>query len=84
MGMESLEESALRVYEAFYAGRKSVKVEVKKCPIRSTSNLGLEVVYTGEVRFLEQNPEKDSRWGRWPGKATRSYGSSRMAATWLK
>jgi len=54
--MENLEESALRVYDSFYAGKKSVEVEGKRYPIRTTSNLGLKVVYAGAVRFLEQNP----------------------------
>ena len=61
--MENLEGWALRVYDAAYAGKKSVEVEEKRYPVRNTSNLGLRVVYAGEFRFLEQNPEKDSRWG---------------------
>jgi len=62
--MENLEEVALRVYAAIFEGKKSVEVEDKRYPIRSTSNLGLRVVYSGKVRFLEQNPKKDSRWGQ--------------------
>lgn len=60
--MEELEKLALRVYRAMFEGRKSVEVDGDKYSVSRTSKTGLRVVYAGEVRFIEQNPEKASHW----------------------
>ncbi len=60
--MGNLEKLALRIYKAMFEGKKSVDVEGKEYLIHRTSKTGLRVVYAGEVRFIEQNPEKASQW----------------------
>ena len=59
-----LEEASKRVYEAIFDGRRFVEVEGRKYRVGRTSKLGLRVVSIEDYTFLEQNPEKNSTWGR--------------------
>ncbi len=60
----NLEETSKKVYEEVFKDRKTVEVDGRGYRIRKTSKLGLRVVELGSLTFLEQNPEKNSVWGR--------------------
>ena len=40
-----------------------MRIEEKEYPVDRTPRSGVRVVEMGKIVFLEQNPEKDSRWG---------------------
>ena len=61
--MDRIDEVALHVYHAMFGNQESVMIEGKRYPIRKTHRLGLRIVEAGQYVFLEQNPEKDSRFG---------------------
>ena len=58
MGMENLEKVALMVYAAIFEGKKSVEVEGKRYPVRSTSNLGLRVVHAVTSDFWSRTQRR--------------------------
>jgi hypothetical protein len=60
--MDDLGDIALKVYEVVFGGKISVQIKDEEYSIRRTRT-GLRFVEIGEHVFLEQNPEKDSRWG---------------------
>ncbi len=57
-----LREVSLEAYEAMFGGRDSVEVEGLSYLIERTPRAKLRRVRIGEHTFLEQNPEKSSRW----------------------
>jgi hypothetical protein len=61
--MADLKEIALLVYEAIFGDRRSVVIEGREYLVDRTLRSELRVVEIGKIAFLEQNPEKDSRWG---------------------
>ena len=62
--VKNLEESTKKIYEAVFQDKKTVEVDGKTYNIRRTSSLALRVVEVEAFTFLEQNPEKNSVWGK--------------------
>jgi hypothetical protein len=61
--VDSIDQVALHVYHAVFENQESVMIEGERYPVRKTPRLGLRIVEAGKYVFLEQNPEKDSRFG---------------------
>jgi hypothetical protein len=59
-----LREVSLEAYKAMFGGRDSVEVEGLKYLIERTPRTRLRLVRIGEHTFLEQNPDKSSRWAK--------------------
>lgn len=59
--MEDLEEKALKVYRALFNDQETVTIEGYY--FDRTPRLGLRLLRIEDLKFLEQNPEKDSEWG---------------------
>lgn len=59
---ESLKEKALKVYQAVFENKVSVEIEGEKYPVEKTSQAKLRSVTTDEYFYVEQNPEKSSKW----------------------
>ena len=57
-------EIALKVYDAVFGNRDQVEIRGDSFKVTKTSQLRLRVVKVGNYTFLEQNPEKDSVWGK--------------------
>ena len=61
--MDRIDDVALRVFHAVFENQESVIIEDKRYSVRKTPRMGLRIVEAGKFVFLEQNPEKDSRFG---------------------
>jgi hypothetical protein len=59
-----LKEVALRAYETIFDDRESVEVDGLIYLTERTPRANLRLVKIGGYTFLEQNPEKGSRWGK--------------------
>ncbi|MCW4040282.1 MAG: hypothetical protein NWE83_05980 [Candidatus Bathyarchaeota archaeon] len=59
-----LEEVALRVYEVIFDNQGSVEVDGLVYLMERTPRANLRLLKIGGYTFLEQNPEKGSRWGK--------------------
>ena len=61
--MEDLKEKSLKVYNAIFQGEKSVELDEIHYPIRKFSS-GIRYVDLFGYRFIEQNKNKKSEWGK--------------------
>jgi hypothetical protein len=59
-----LKEVALKAFEAVFTSHKSVRIDGEDYFVESTSSAGLRFVKIGKYTFLEQNPNKSSRWAK--------------------
>jgi hypothetical protein len=62
--LKNLEESAKKAYEAIFNDQKIVEIEEKRYEVRHTSKRSIRFVAVDDYTFLNQNPEKNSVWGR--------------------
>lgn len=61
--MENLEEKGLKIYQAIFEGKKSVELDEIEYPIKKFSR-GIKYVDLFGYRFIEQNRNKKSEWGK--------------------
>ena len=61
--MESLKEIALNIYEAIFSNKDEVEIEGQLYPIYATRTGLRNVKYSG-IWFIEQNPQKSSRYAQ--------------------
>jgi len=61
---EDLRETAVKVYTAIFESEDSVEVEGVTYLIEKTSKSNLRSVEIDELTFIEQNPNKDSKWAQ--------------------
>ncbi|TKJ26778.1 MAG: hypothetical protein CEE42_04165 [Promethearchaeota archaeon Loki_b31] len=61
--MEDLEKNGLKIYNAIFQGEKNVEIEEIEYPIKKFSN-GIKYVDLFGYRFIEQNRNKKSEWGK--------------------
>ena len=62
--MKNLEDVAIKAYEAIFSDQKTAKIEEITHKVRRTSRQGLRFLIVEGCTFLEQNPEKNSVWGK--------------------
>ena len=55
---------ALKAYEAIFGNQRSAKIADRSHRVRRTPQQGLRFLIVEGYTFLEQNPEKNSNWGR--------------------
>jgi hypothetical protein len=60
--MENLREKALKAYEALFNGQETVEIEGKVYRMEYTSMQELRKFRIEGYSFIEQNPDKSSRW----------------------
>lgn len=63
MRMEKLEENGLKIYQAIFEKKKSVEIDEIEYPINKFSS-GIKYVDLFGYRFIEQNRNKKSEWGK--------------------
>jgi hypothetical protein len=61
--MENLKEKGLKIYNAIFQGEKSVEIDEIDYPIKKFSS-GIKYVDLFGYRFIEQNKNKKSEWGK--------------------
>ncbi|MFX1478390.1 MAG: hypothetical protein ACFFCI_09675 [Promethearchaeota archaeon] len=61
--MEDLKEKGIKIYNAIFEGRKSVKLDDIEYPIEKFSS-GIKYIDLFGYRFIEQNRNKKSEWGK--------------------
>ncbi|MHA2391650.1 MAG: hypothetical protein ACXAEX_06750 [Promethearchaeota archaeon] len=61
--MVNLEEKGLKIYQAIFEGKKSVELDDIEYPIKKFSS-GIKYVDLFGHRFIEQNRNKKSEWGK--------------------
>lgn len=61
--MEKLEEKGLKIYNAIFQGKKTVEIDEIEYPIKKFSS-GIKYVDLFGYRFIEQNKNKKSEWGK--------------------
>ena len=61
--MEDLKEKGIKIYNAIFQGEKSVELDEIDYPIRKFSS-GIRYVNLFGYRFIEQNKNKKSEWGK--------------------
>jgi len=59
---DSLQQAALKIYDAIFGGQESVEIDGETHPIEKTSKSKLLSVRIGPLFFVEQNPAKSSKW----------------------
>ena len=59
-----LKEVAIKAFEAIFDSHESVDIDGESYFIERTSSAGLRFVKIGKYTFLEQNPNKSSRWAK--------------------
>lgn len=62
--MKNLRNVALKVFNAIFEGLSSVEIDGVIYPIRETSRSKLRYVNIEGNSFIEQNPDKASRWAK--------------------
>jgi len=60
---ENLEEMGLKIFNAIFEGKKSVELDEIEYPIKKFSS-GIKYVDLFGFRFIEQNRNKKSEWGK--------------------
>ncbi len=60
----SLEETALKAYEAIFSGMHALRLSDNEYPLKHTPRSRLRYFEAEGYTFLEQNPRKDSHWGK--------------------
>jgi hypothetical protein len=61
--MEDLKSKGLKIYTAIFENKKIVEIEEIEYPIRKFSS-GIKYVDLFGYRFIEQNRNKKSEWGK--------------------
>ena len=61
--MEDLKEKGLKIYNAMFQGGKNVEIDEIEYPIKKFSS-GIKYVDLFGYRFIEQNRNKKSEWGK--------------------
>jgi len=61
--MEELKKTGLKIYNAIFKQKKSVEIEEIEYPIKKFSS-GIKYVDLFGYRFIEQNRNKKSEWGK--------------------
>jgi len=61
--MENLEEKGLKIYNAIFQGEKMVEIDEIEYPIKKFSS-GIKYLDLFGYRFIEQNRNKKSEWGK--------------------
>lgn len=61
--MEDLKEKGLKIYQAIFEGKKSVELDEIEYSIKKFSS-GIKYVDLFGYRFIEQNRNKKSEWGK--------------------
>ena len=61
--MEDLKEKGLKIYNAIFEGKKNVEIDDVEYPIKKFSS-GIKYVDLFGYRFIEQNRQKKSEWGK--------------------
>jgi len=61
--MEDLKEKSLKIYNAIFQGEKSVELDEIQYQIKRFSS-GIKYVDLFGYRFIEQNKNKKSEWGK--------------------
>ncbi|MBY8990041.1 MAG: hypothetical protein KGD58_04730 [Candidatus Lokiarchaeota archaeon] len=61
--MEDLEKRGLKIYTAIFERKKNVEIEEIEYPIKKFSS-GIKYVDLFGYRFIEQNRNKKSEWGK--------------------
>ncbi|MHA1319960.1 MAG: hypothetical protein ACTSQ1_09120 [Promethearchaeota archaeon] len=61
--MEDLKEKGLKIYTAIFQGEKSVELDEVQYSIKKFST-GIKYVDLFGYRFIEQNKNKKSEWGK--------------------
>ena len=61
--MEDLKEKGLKIYNTMFQGEKSVEIDEIQYPIKKFSS-GIKYVDLFGYRFIEQNRNKKSEWGK--------------------
>ena len=61
--MEDLKEKGLKIYKAIFQREKSVEIDEIQYPIKKFSS-GIKYVDLFGYRFIEQNRNKKSEWGK--------------------
>ncbi|MHA2378551.1 MAG: hypothetical protein ACXADO_10510 [Candidatus Thorarchaeota archaeon] len=59
---DSLQQAALKIYDAIFGGQDSVEIDGETHPIEKSSQSKLLSVTIGPLFFVEQNPTKSSKW----------------------
>jgi len=67
--MEELKKRSLKIYNAIFERKKNVEIEEIEYPIKKFSS-GIRYVDFFGYRFIEQNRNKKSEWGK---KAREGY-----------
>jgi hypothetical protein len=60
----NLEEVASEAYHNIFSNKETIEIDGKTRRIKRTSRQGLRFLIVDEYTFLEQNPEKNSVWGK--------------------
>ncbi len=60
----NLEAASKVAYEAIFSDRDEVEIDGQKRMITKTSKQGLRSIELDGYTFIEQNPEKNSAWGK--------------------
>ena len=60
---ENLEEMGLKIFNAIFEGKKAVELDEIEYPIKKFSG-GIKYVDLFGFRFIEQNRNKKSEWGK--------------------
>ena len=61
--MENLKENGLKIYKAIFEGKKKVEIDEIEYSIAKFSS-GIKYVDLFGYRFIEQNRNKKSEWGK--------------------
>jgi len=61
--MEDLKVKGLKIYNAMFQGGKNVEIDEIEYPIKKFSS-GIKYVVLFGYRFIEQNRNKKSEWGK--------------------
>ncbi|MFX0124622.1 MAG: hypothetical protein ACFFAE_13400 [Candidatus Hodarchaeota archaeon] len=63
MDFEELKEISLKIFQAIFTNQHGVELGGRLYPIHQTKT-GLRNVTYSDIWFIEQNPQKDSRFAR--------------------
>lgn len=63
MDIEALKEASLKIFEAIFTNQHGVEIDGRLYPIHQTKTGLRNVTYSG-IWFIEQNPQKESRFAK--------------------
>ena len=62
---------AILAFNAIFSDLDSVEINEVTYPIKITSRAGLKYIEIDEFKFMEQNPNKSSKWAKMAQNGTR-------------